>query len=99
VYRVVTIGGLGDAAADAASASVSASIDPAKKAEFLNLAKTMPDDRAEDLADIVDATPYGSRQKLIRYGIGAVVGAALAAFVITPIAGTLFTRAYGGKKR
>lgn len=106
-YRVVTIGSMGDATADQATftATVGAGIDPAKKAEYLQIAKTMPDDRAEDLADIVDATPYGNRQRWIRYGIGAAAGAALAVFVLTPIAGHLMSSALrskgggGGKKR
>ncbi len=82
-YRVTTIGGIGDAGSD----PVGAGIDPAKKAQFLQLAATMPDDRASDLADIVDATPYGNRQKWIRYGLGALAGAALGVFVLTPIIG------------
>jgi hypothetical protein len=91
-YRVVTIGDLGDASSDAAAATVGTGIDPAKKADFLNLAKTMPDDRAEDLADIVDATPFGHRQKWTRYALGAVAGGVLAVFVLTPLAGAVFAK-------
>lgn len=98
-YRVVTIGGIGDAASDAAAAQaqqVSAGIDPAKKAQFLQIAATMPDDRASDLAEIVDATPYGGRLKWVRYGIGAAIGAAAGVFILTPIVGWLVKDIYRG---
>lgn len=49
-------------------------LDPAMKAQLLAAASSMPDDRASDLADLSDATPYGSRQRLIRIGIGAGLG-------------------------
>lgn len=49
-------------------------LDPALKAQLLIAAQGMPDAQAEDLADLSDATPYGSKQRWIRMGIGAGVG-------------------------
>lgn len=101
MYRVVTIGGLGDAASDAAQVAAGSGqgLDPLQKQQFLLLAPQIPDAKAEDLADIVDATPYGHRQRIIRYAVGAVVGGAAAVFVLTPIVGALLTHFGVGKKR
>lgn len=49
-------------------------LDAQTKAVLLALAPQMPDGNAEDLQDILDATPYGKRQRWIRYGVGAVAG-------------------------
>lgn len=95
------MGGLGDAAADAAQVAAGSGqgLDPLQKQQFLQLAPSIPDGKAEDLADIVDATPYGSRQRMIRYAVGAVVGGAAAVFVITPLVGVLLTHFGVGKRR
>lgn len=52
-------------------------LDPAIKAQMLALAVNLPDDKARDLLDLADATPYGGRQRWIRMGIGAGVGLAV----------------------
>src|SRR5579859_5770853 len=97
-YRVVTMGALGDAATDAAQATLAGQgLDPLQKQQFIQLAATIPDERAADLADIVDATPYGARQKWMRYGIGAVVGGIATVFVISPLIGLVVTHAFGKK--
>ena len=99
-YRVVTIGGIGDAASDAAQGTlVGRGLDPSQKQQFIDLAPSVPDDRAEDLADIVDATHYGNRLKWTRYAIGAVVGGVAAVFVLTPLFGVVATHFGVGKRR
>ncbi|HVH45008.1 MAG TPA: hypothetical protein VM925_21795 [Labilithrix sp.] len=55
----------------------SAALDPTVKANLMPYAKTMPDDRARDLLDLSDATPYGTRQRFVRMGIGAAAGLVL----------------------
>jgi hypothetical protein len=101
MYRVVTMGGLGDAASDAAQVAAGSGqgLDPLQKQQFLLLAPQIPDAKAEDLADIVDATPYGHRQKLLRYGLGAVIGGVVTVLVVMPAIGLVVTHAFGKKGR
>lgn len=52
-------------------------LDPTVKANMMAQAKTLPDDKAHDLLDIADETPYGHRQKMIRMAEGAAAGVIL----------------------
>lgn len=77
-------GALGDATGlDPADLAFTAgtSMDPNVKAQLMAYAPQMPDDRAADLLDVVDATHYGGRAKLIRFGIGAAIGAVVGLLV------------------
>jgi hypothetical protein len=55
----------------------SSGLDAAARAQLLALAPSLPEDRAEFLAELNDATPYGKRQRWIRMGIGAACGVVL----------------------
>lgn len=65
----------------AAASPLASTLDPSTKAALLQLAPSMPDANARDLADIVDKTGFGSRQRLIRYGLGAAGGFVLGVVV------------------
>lgn len=49
-------------------------MDPALKAQLIAYAPNIPDEGASDLADVLDATPYGKHEKVIRYGLGGLGG-------------------------
>ncbi len=55
-------------------------MDPNTKALLVAQAPSLSENAGHDLTDISDATSYGSRQKLLRYGIGAAVGLAVGFF-------------------
>lgn len=59
---------------------------PDLKAQLLAQAPSVPDTQAKDMLEVVDATPYGHKQMLTRYGIGAGVGL-LAGFVASKLFG------------
>lgn len=53
----------------------SSGLDPSVKANMLAAAPSVPDATARDLLEVVEATPYGKKQRTIR--IAAAVGAGL----------------------
>lgn len=61
---------MGDVLTDA----LNGPMDPSVKAAFLAQAPTFSDARAKDILEVVDASPYGKRQKLVRIGAGAAAG-------------------------
>lgn len=51
-----------------------ASMDPTLKAQMIAQAPNLPDNQAQDLFDVADATTVGQREKWMRLGIGAAGG-------------------------
>lgn len=53
------------------------SLDPTVMATLKSQAASLDDDTAHQLLDVADATPYGEKQRWLRYGIGVACGMAV----------------------
>ncbi len=65
-------------------------LDETTKRQLLALAGNMTDGQASDLAEVVDATSFGQRQRWTRMGIGAALGV---------VVGVIGSRALGKRRR
>lgn len=65
---------MGDPLPDLVSLSIS---DPTARAALIAQGAALPDDKAELLLEVTDASAYGHKQKLMRFGLGAAAGLVL----------------------
>ena len=72
---------MGDAISDALQ-NVSLDVTGAAKAQLIAQAALLPDDRAAVLVECADASSFGHKVMLQRYGIGAAIGAVVGAAAV-----------------